>query len=511
MKEAKIIPVKNKVEEIPPNPEFLIRSIAEQGYSLETAVADLIDNSITAGASHIDILVDVDKEPFTFFIADNGNGMSERKLKECMRFPSSFVDATRAVDDLGRFGLGLKTASFSQTRRFTVLSREHGEEMYRGRTWDVEFLHHSGKWEVLVCTDEEVIDLLADYRQLYKDFLNQPVGFEANTVVIWQGLYKFEKYLDGKDKRDAIKHQISDVATEYLSLVFHRFLERQKNRVSIRVNHRTVQAFNPFPDYETDFRLVDNRQREIGDDVIRIEGFILPARSIDESRDNSSVWTTKTRGLMDLEGIYVYRADRIIVFGGWNNVVRKSPVLRLARMRVEVGNAADHLFHLNVAKSQVTIPFNLKTAFLRDIATLKKEAEREYYNRGVRKFGRKGSSDEPQLFDKLPTNRGTLVEINNNFPLLDSLRKSLTKEQLAKFNFLMRMVNTAINTMRHVHENADYNVVDEESKVSVSDMILSVRSLLEAGVKKKYITESLLPTLGYKEGTIPDEINELLN
>ena len=129
-----------KSEDASPNPEYLIKSIAEQGYSLETSLADLIDNSISAKADKIEILVDTDTEPFRLFLADNGEGMTEDELKNNMQFPSNSPENSRLNSDLGRFGLGMKTASFSQTRKFTVLSKKKGEKKYNGRTWDVNFL-----------------------------------------------------------------------------------------------------------------------------------------------------------------------------------------------------------------------------------------------------------------------------------------------------------------------------------------------------------------------------------
>ena len=111
------------VEDATPNPEFLIKSIAEQGYSLETSLADLMDNSISAGATNIEVLVDFDSSPINLFLADNGDGMTEKELIKNLKFPSNSPDNIRVNSDLGRFGLGLKTASFSQTRKFTVLSK----------------------------------------------------------------------------------------------------------------------------------------------------------------------------------------------------------------------------------------------------------------------------------------------------------------------------------------------------------------------------------------------------
>ena len=133
-----------------PNPEFLIKSIAEQGYSLETALADLMDNSITANATRIEVLTKIDTEPFILFLSDNGDGMDKTSLKKNMQFPSKSPEETRELSDLGRFGLGLKTASFSQTRIFTVLSRKRGSDKFFGLTWDVNHLKNSGKWEMIL-------------------------------------------------------------------------------------------------------------------------------------------------------------------------------------------------------------------------------------------------------------------------------------------------------------------------------------------------------------------------
>lgn len=120
-----------KFENATPNPEFLIKSIAEQWYSLETALADLMDNSISFKANNIEILIDTEKEPFVLYLADNGTGMNKDELRAAMQFPSSSPEQARKNDDLGRFGLGMKAATFSQTRRFTVLSRKKGEKNTR--------------------------------------------------------------------------------------------------------------------------------------------------------------------------------------------------------------------------------------------------------------------------------------------------------------------------------------------------------------------------------------------
>src|SRR5690606_6623448 len=114
------------------------------------------------------------------YIADNGKGMTEHQLSQNMKFPSSSPDSNRTNIDLGRFGLGLKTASFSQTRRFTVLSRKAGMIEYHGRTWDVELLRTSKKWRVIKNTPQEIETLLSQHNTLSTNFLNGFSDFIPN-------------------------------------------------------------------------------------------------------------------------------------------------------------------------------------------------------------------------------------------------------------------------------------------------------------------------------------------
>ena len=153
-----------------------------------------MDNSISAMADKIEVLIDADSEPFKLFLADNGQGMTKEELSKNMQFPSNSPEEFRSNSDLGRFGLGMKTASFSQTRKFTVLSKKPNDNKYHGRTWDVDFLKENG-WKIIVNTDEEVAQLMFQYNKLSKGFLNSFDTYQPNTIIVWEGLYKYEKYL----------------------------------------------------------------------------------------------------------------------------------------------------------------------------------------------------------------------------------------------------------------------------------------------------------------------------
>ncbi len=502
--------VKVITENASPNPEYLIKSISEQGYSLETSLADLMDNSISANANKIEVLIDTDSEPFKLFLADNGNGMTEESLIENMKFPSNSPEKDRDDEDLGRFGLGMKTASFSQTRKFTVLSKSKGEKIYKARTWDVNFLKKNG-WKIIVNSDKEIGELLNQYRKISKEYYNKLEDFEPNTIIVWDGLYKFESYLKQENRKEALKKEINEVTTDYLSLVFHRFLERTINPLQIRINNIQVESFNPFPEEESDFRQIEPKQSQFRSDVIKIEGFVLPARTIQETKKGLSKWTTRHRGLMDMEGLYIYRVDRIILFGGWNGIVKKAQKLQLARLRVEVGNKVDHLLHLNVAKSQIVIPHELRNAFENYIEELKIEAEREYYNRGIRKFSGKKTQNTTQLFERSYSNKGSILEVNNNFPLISSLQASLNENQNSKLKLILRMINTRVNNIRHVHEEKVFVGIEEKDGFNTLELKNNINDLLSNGISKEMIKEEIIPHLGFKYLTLPEEIKKLLN
>jgi hypothetical protein len=491
-----------------PNPEFLVKSIAEQGYSLETALADLMDNSITANATRIEVLTKIDEEPFTLFLSDNGDGMCFESLKRNMQFPSKSPEETRETSDLGRFGLGLKTASFSQTRAFTVISRKRGTDIYSGLTWDVKHLKNSGKWEIIINSEIEIKEILDSYNIISDSHLNKSKDYIPNTIIVWKGLYKFENFLDVKNKQEALKQEITNTTSEYLSIVFHKFMERQSNPLIIRINNTLVNPFNPFPTDNSNLRALEPLQKEFGKDIVKIQGFVLPNTSIKETKENSNPWTPHNKSLMDMEGLYIYRADRLILFGGWNGLIKKMPRLQLGRLKIDIGNKVDHLFHLNVAKSQINIPHDLKNAFLRAIVDLRGEAQKEYFNHGLKTFTKRSSEHSSELFYKTATNKGVLLRINDEFPLLKSLKSSLNNKQKAELNFILKMSSNLINKVRQV-DNIEITGNEEKDGISIDDIVKSINQLLNLGMSKEQIKKDILPSLGIKSN-IPEIIYNLL-
>ncbi len=237
----------NKLRNVIPNPEFLIKSIAEQGYSIETAISDLIDNSISAGCKRVEILTDTETDPFKLFIVDDGEGMKNNQLFENLKFPSNSPEFIRSNKDLGRFGLGMKTASFSQTRKFTVISREKGTKEFSAFTWDVDLLKKLNEWKIIENTNDEILEIIDHYLRLSNNLLENNNDFIFNTIVYWEGLYKYENYLNVENKIESLNIDITENTNQYLSIVFHQFLKKEKDQLTIRINNLLVIPFNPFP------------------------------------------------------------------------------------------------------------------------------------------------------------------------------------------------------------------------------------------------------------------------
>jgi hypothetical protein len=491
-----------------PNPEYLIKSIAEQGYSLETALADLIDNSITAKATIVEVLSEELKEnEVTLFITDNGNGMSKTELSANMQFPSRSMEDTRDANDLGRFGLGLKTASFSQTRKFTVLSRKENNSDYNALTWDVKYLKETSEWRIIVNDSNEVKELLSSYYIVSENRNGGSMDYIPKTIIIWQGLYKFAN-VNGQEKNiDRLNKQLIEVTSEYLGIVFHRFIE--SDSLKIRMNHDVVESFNPFPKLEGNgLRSLGEKQNRLNTEVFTMEGFILPSSST--SQESEHRWKTRNYGLLDLEGIYVYRANRIIYFGGWNDLIKRESKLKLARLRIDIGNSNDDIFQLTIDKSSIVIPPSLIIPLVKYIEDLKKEAKTELSKRGGKTNSSESIIKHTDLFSVVRSPKGTYLEINKNFPLLKRITEEINPKQTRQLNILLKLVTAKFNYNKEIEYN-DIISSENESGFTEDDILETIISLKSAGWSKEKIINLFLKDLGYNSKNFDEKILRVLN
>ena len=471
-----------------PPPVDFIKSISEQGYSLSTAIADLIDNSISAGSTRIEILIDPENNPLKLFIADNGSGMTATQLTRNMRFPSSDMDEERNKKDLGRFGLGLKTASFSQSRKFTIISKQK-ESAYEGRTWDIEYLKKTKKWSLIIESKEHIDACMQEFEYASSNFHQRSLDFKFNTLVIWEDLYKLKKLT----VKSEINREIAELRS-HIGLVFHRFIDFQK--LQIRLNNTLIEAFEPFPKDLSGVQLFPETYWRTSVSTVGFQALILPKSSTTDLHNAKSLWTPYGKTLDELQGIYVYRNERLINYGGWLRTIPKSTYLQLGRVRVDISNNNDSDFHLNVAKSSLTLPFALKKAMVERIKQVASQAIKEYRERTSSSIIRRSSMPEiKSLLIREINSEGIILKINKEFNVLKTLCNGLSAEKSDLLKVLLSLIEGKFNEIWN--GESGYTYTETHLTSEKKDQIQKVKSYYE---KEKFewidTKESLLDNFG---------------
>lgn len=353
-------------EEIAPKPGDLVESLRDFGYTLPSALADLVDNSLTAKATEIEVHLEANGPDSYVAVVDNGCGMDQRTLVEAMRMGTKGPLAARSDNDLGRFGLGMKTASLSQGTRLTVITKALGKSTLV-RRWDVAHIRKSGKWE-----------LLTDATAIAAPFVEKIDGMRSGTAVIIEDLDR-ATYL--KVTASEVKQHFGrslDSVRRHLAMVFHRFIE---SGVTIRLGSTALPAWDPFLKKQS--TKLATEHLTLLDKTLDIVPYVLPHHShlSDEQHDDAA----GPNGWNAHQGFYLYRCKRLILPGSWLNLhLRKEEHFKLARIQVDLPNGMDAEWHLNVTKSQVAAPAALRDEFARVARNVRSQAAEVYRFRGER-------------------------------------------------------------------------------------------------------------------------------
>jgi hypothetical protein len=358
--------------DITPSPGRLLTSLRDVGYDFVTAIADLVDNSLSAGARRVSVELCFEDGPPRVVVADDGAGMTRDRLAEALRLGSV---RDYESNDLGKFGLGLKTASLSQCRRLTVITR-HSRNYCRiaSATLDIDTVATSNKWRLSQDTSGGADTESA--RWLFGG---------TGTVVIWEKLdrlVEFNRELSGWDRRRL--RNMAEAASSHLAMVFHRFIEGVQGRPRLRlvVNGKKVPAWNPFASAEKhtqvfpeqDFELITPKGAAA---VVRVRAHVLPSRdqfssqAAFEALSGPKKWNRQ-------QGFYIYRNDRLVQSGGWSGMRAADEHTKLARVAVDFSSSLDELFNVNIAKMRVSIPSQLRTLLERAVLDIVKAAQSAY-------------------------------------------------------------------------------------------------------------------------------------
>ena len=242
------------------------------------------------------------------------------------------------------------------------------------------------------------------------------------------------------------------------------------------------------------------------DDYFKMQGYVLPV----EALKNVGDWTTKNKSLADLEGIYIYREDRLIFFGGWNELFPRGGKNRLARIRINVGNKYDNLLHLNVAKSNIKLPFELRDGVLNYCHDVRAKAVLEASRRGLKKKLANGKQNNTALLEKfVSTKNGVGYKINKDFSVLKLLSDSLNPDQTVFLKTFLVSINTLINNQKS--GEVDYvEVLEKPDENNISSLIKLVEDLIKEGYNREDIFDLYLSSWGYSEEVVPNEISNIL-
>jgi hypothetical protein len=455
-----------------PNPRSTINSYRSFGYNLSTAIADIIDNSISANANNIQITFKWEGKNSYISISDNGIGMNLEELVIAMTPGSKDPEAERKTNDLGRFGLGLKTASFSQCKRLTVITKKDNFHVLK-RCWDIDFINQEEKWVLLDYVSNT--GFLVDFETV-----------KSGTLVLWENLDRIvgDATIDNEAVKSAFYEELNRVK-QHLSLVFHRFIESK--RIRIIVNDLLLEPWNPFL-----LNLIpkpEMGQIEILQNNVEVTYFILPHMS-KISHENYQK-SGGPLGWYQQQGFYIYRGDRLLVAGDWLGIEKKREYSKLARIAVNFPNTADFDWNLDIKKSTAMPPIEIRKDLGR-IARIAIIKSAKIYNwRGQKSISTEFSISniEPLWIDEKNRDGIKKYKINRNHPIINSILSNhnalLSKAlKLLEDNVPIELI------IGNQNEDPSYHELEKSSDIPSDDLIKLAVELFQI-YKSQGITENL--------------------
>jgi hypothetical protein len=307
------------------------------GYQLETALADVVDNSIAASSTEIDINFKWNNSKCVISILDNGFGMNESELIQALTFASKNISQERDSSDLGRFGLGLKSASLSQARVLEVYSKK--KEVISSFSWNLNDLEkaNDGLWVLSQC-------------DMPLNKLNEVFSHSSGTLVLWKDIdgifspgFGESSFLD-----------LIDIVESHLSLIFHRFIE---DGLIIRINGKGILPYNPFNQYSA-YYISPSENIGVINEPVYVKAHLYMPTDLREYNSDSC---------------YIFRGNRLLYSGGWlginiSNNIKSSPT----KLAIEITNRSDKEWSIDIIKSKANLPVFIKNKISKYLKTINK-------------------------------------------------------------------------------------------------------------------------------------------
>jgi hypothetical protein len=405
--------VNRRFRSAPPKASAMLESLRGLGYSPEAALADTIDNSIAARAKTVHIVFKWAGPQSYVAVVDDGHGMSVDALESAMRLGDRDPLQNRTAGDLGRFGLGLKTAAFSQGRRLTVLSRD-ASLSDACLSWDLDVLNEApdGEWRLLEGADDSSLPALGLLPR------NRP-----GTLVLWEILDRFVPL--GTNEQDFL--DTIDRVERHLSMVFHRYLDGARTRLKVTINGKTIRGWDPFVASTSATSWSSPVERlSTGTSECEVQCHVLPHKDRLTKTDFESA--AGILGWNAQQGFYVYRHERLLVAGSWlglgsPRIWTKDEVHRLARIRLDFTSESDSDWKIDIRKSIARPPHSTRLRLTSLGDDTRRRARAVFAHRG--NVPRR-ASEEPvfEAWESVITGGVTKYRVNREHPAIRSVLDS---------------------------------------------------------------------------------------
>lgn len=456
-----------------PKADMLMGSMRSMGYSFETAIADIIDNSISAGCSSVSLLFPTDSfQKQAVGILDDGCGLSREELFEAMCYGSCAAETARSENDLGRFGLGLKAASLSQCRILTVVSIQDGNIC--AYSWDYNYILKHKKWYVNELTTAEISTLP------YIDNLQHTRETKGcGTLVLWEDFDVIEKSNPGQVF--STLRELSDKVQNHVALIFHRYLSAKK--LDIWINNAKIKAQDPF--LESNAKTTTKKERSIAlrdsqgvERLIKVRPYILPFAT--DLTDKDKKLLGGTENLRARQGFYIYRNQRLIIYGTWFGL-KRNELTKNARIRVDIPNTLDDIWGIDIKKQNATIPKSIQNQ-------LKKTVE-EAMDISVKKQTHRGRKDNSEdnishIWDRMRgRNDSFFYQINRNSPLYRYVMEHIPDDATDVVETLLAEIEKNIPVQAiYIDKCNDAIVVEDKAQYLEDDFQLGI-TLIDKAIK----------------------------
>lgn len=478
--------------ELIPDAHLLLSSLRSVGYKTETAIADILDNCIAAHATEIHVDFSWHEEKSIIAIYDNGDGMDKETLVSSMKIGSADPSNKRLDDDLGRFGMGMKTAAFSMGKRLRVVTKK--ESCLATACWDLDYIEncHDGKWSLLI-DDLSEDNIYSEYPK-YKEYGN-------GTLILIESLDRLVDATALKKSKTNF-YKIIERVKRHVGMIFHRFIE--EDDLMIWFKDELVTAWNPFVLSNSATQELSEEEYFDGEKYVLVQPYVLPHKtkfaSPEEFEDAAG-----PKGWSAQQGVYVYRNRRLLVYGTWFDFLKKEPAFNLARIRLDMNADQDFDWKIDIKKSVATPPLYMRDILDRAITMCTAQSAKVYNSRGA--YSKKpGSQQLSYVWEQRKNRLGAyMFYLNKKHPMLEKVFQQLNEEGRADLKAYLALIEgyapsaqSGLTSYMSAPENTTITDDDPAKLADIAEAKVYIRKFLQNGFAKEEVEGIILGMPNYK-------------